>query len=469
MKKILFPSIIFIFSSCTAELVEAPKRISSADFYNDVAQAESAINAIYFPLKTCFSAVYLITLEASTDYFIARDAMASISEFQGLEGQNRFATEAFWDNFYLSIRNANLVINNVPKGRKLTDEKKDFYVAEARFLRALCYFHLVRVWGRLPLRTDSNMDVLEIPRSSVEDVYQLILSDLAFAENYLDDTPVMEGRASKWAAKALLAEVYFYSKDYVNASLKAKEIIDSETFSLVEVNTAADFDHLFSGEVLSSSEEIFYIHYNRDLQWVYPRYLLAGASFLGSGGYYMVSGRPELPFYLDWDDNDLRKQYCTFSLPISGVVRIMSSKFRDPGELAGRNDYPLHRYADILLLYAEASCIASNSPTPDGVEKFNMIKRRAYGFASTESSPVDVSYSDHTVEEFVDLVIRERGFENFSEGKRWFDLKRANKLKEYIKTARNIDVADRHMLWPLPSSEMNFNKAIDPGDQNPGY
>src|SRR5690606_4425305 len=131
----------------------------------------------------------LLTTEASTDIFIARDNWGQISLFEGLEGGNRSPTEGFWANFYTTIRNANIMIAAIPRAEKLTDAEKTFYVAEARFLRALAYFHLVRCWGGVPLRTDTNMDELHIPRSSVDDVYKLIIDDLIFAESNLPSVP----------------------------------------------------------------------------------------------------------------------------------------------------------------------------------------------------------------------------------------------------------------------------------------
>ena len=106
----------------------------------------------------------------------------------------------------------------------------------------------------------------------------------------------------------------------------------------------------------------------------------------------------------------------------------------------------------MLLFYAEADCRANNGPTPDGMEKLNMIHRRAYGIDPGTVSDVDFILSDYTEESFVDLVIKERMYEMMYEGKRYFDLKRTGKIKSAIKDAFDIDVADKHLWWPIPNS-----------------
>src|SRR5690606_16754361 len=128
-------------TSCKDELIEKPYLITQENFYNNKVEAEAAIAAVYPGLRSAFSAVYLLTTEASTDIFKARDNWGQISLFEGLEGGNRSPTEGFWANFYTTIRNANIMIEAIPRGASLTDAEKTLYVAEARFLRALAYFH----------------------------------------------------------------------------------------------------------------------------------------------------------------------------------------------------------------------------------------------------------------------------------------------------------------------------------------
>src|SRR5690606_4639441 len=120
------------------------------------------------------------------------------------------------------IRNANIVIKNAPEGDAISPEDVDKYVSEARFLRALSYFHLVRNWGDIPLRTEENMENVELAKSSKEEVYDFILADLLEAETNLPEEQELLGRPTKFAAKTLLADVYLQLGQYSEAREKAR-------------------------------------------------------------------------------------------------------------------------------------------------------------------------------------------------------------------------------------------------------
>ena len=107
----------------------------------------------------------------------------------------------------------------------------------------------------------------------------------------------------------------------------------------------------------------------------------------------------------------------------------------------------------------------------DAMEKVNMVHRRAYGYDPTTPSEVDFNLSDYaTQDKFLDLILQERMYEQFNEGKRWFDLLRLGIVKEQIMKIKGIEVQDKHLLFPIPQTEFNYNEALDPAtDQNPGY
>jgi starch-binding outer membrane protein, SusD/RagB family len=104
------------------------------------------------------------------------------------------------------------------------------------------------------------------------------------------------------------------------------------------------------------------------------------------------------------------------------------------------------------------------------MEALNQVRRRAYGLAPGTAAPDDYVATAYNAATFQDLVLRERAYEFHYLGKRWLDLKRTGKVKQAIQDSKKITVADKHLLWPIPNSELNFNKALDPSkDQNPGY
>ena len=150
---------------------------------------------------------------------------------------------------------------------------------------------------------------------------------------------------------------------------------------------------------------------------------------------------------------------------------MLFKKYIDPnGTTNASNDWPIYRYPEVLLIYAEAANWANGGPTTDAMEYVNKVHRRGYGYNSEIESPVDFKLSDYNVNSFFELVLQERGYEMILECKRWLDLLRTNKAVETIKMSEGIDLDTSMLLWAIPVIETNYNKAIDPvKDQNPGY
>ncbi|MBY5959171.1 RagB/SusD family nutrient uptake outer membrane protein [Membranicola marinus] len=472
MKYLIYISALCITLSCTDDLIESPKSLVVESFYNTKAEVETAIAAIYDPFRSgsVFGAIYLSQQECKSDQIReCRGSWVPVSEFEGLNNTNISRISGTWVQLYRSIRNANLVIGNVSNGKELTESEKAQYIAEAKFLRALAYFHLVRNWGGVPLRTEENSDEADLSRNSVDEVYDLIQEDLVSAEKSLP-TSSISGRANIWAAKALLADVYLNLEKYSLAAEKANDIIKSGNFSLVPVEKPEDFELLYGSSVVGSPEVIFSFNFNETSGWSHVRYAHGvNVPYLGVSGYYVFYSDAQQPNYVNWDDNDLRKQYNWYSWDTPLGELLMNKKFSDPGQLVARNDYPLYKYSEILLLYSEAISRSKESPSEEAVNALNQVHRRAYGYNSENGSPVDFVVEDFNLEELINIIIKERGYETQGEGKRWLDLKRLGKAKEYIKETLNKEVSDKSLLWPIPDNEINFNKAISPSDQNPGY
>lgn len=479
-------SILLIFSallmvSCSDVLEEKPKSIAAELFYNTPTEVEAGLNAIYTPIRSgsTLGALYQCQQEIYADYLIGRGSHAPLNDYNGLDNTNITRVGDMWSAFYQSIRNANIVIEKAPAGISLTPADVQKYLGEARFMRGLSYFFLVRNWGGVPLRTETNTDSIDLPRASQAEVYNFILADLEWAELNLPDVPRLVGAPSKLAAKAVLTDIYMNLHEYDKARDKALEVITSNKFSLVNVTVADDYDKIFGPEVTTSTEEVFYLKYARTPNgqgFSYPHYChYPNSGYYPPGGYYTFFADPGLSTFIrDWDKNDLRYSFNwygqTFGL---GDNTILSKKFSDKGAItAGGNDYPMYRYADILLFYAEAVAQADGAPSADAMEKLNMIHRRAYGKNPVVAdAAVDFKLADYAGKQpFIDLVVKERGYENCSEGKRWLDLKRLGIAEETIQAAKGMAMTPRHLLWPIPTIEYNYNKAIDPvKDQNPGY
>ncbi|GAA4780124.1 RagB/SusD family nutrient uptake outer membrane protein [Olivibacter ginsenosidimutans] len=467
----------FILVSCQKELEENPQAVNAEDFYNTAEEVETAVNAIYTPLRITMFPNYIATLECQSDWLYGRGSWDPLSQYQGLNDANVTRVSGFWDVFYRSIRNANLVIQKAPLGTSISVEDVNRFVAEAKFLRAFCYFQLVRNWGGVPLRNENNMLEPNLPKSSVEDVYQFILADLLEAESNLPTTQADGGRPTVWAAKTLLGDVYLQLGQYEQAEAKASEVMATGNFSLVKIANKEDFQQqLYGPDIQTTSEEIFSFKYARlpdqgnYILWISNHPSTKLFSFDGA---YAVHGYATNPNYINQDEADIRKQLwdkIDFGL---GPNTLVSSKYVDQkaiSQTGAGNDQPIYRYAEVLLLYAEANCRIQHAVTTEAMEALNQVHRRAYGLDPKIPSDIDLKLADYTAETFIDRIIQERGYEFVYEGKRWLELKRTGKVDELISYGKGKTVAEKHLLWPIPVSEMNYNKALDPKvDQNPGY
>lgn len=470
-----------VMSSCSDALLEKPQSIAAEVFYNTPAEVEAGLNTMYVPLRrgSALGALYLCQHEIYTEYLYGRGSHAPLNDYAGLDQTNVSRVGDMWAVFYESIRNANIVIERAPLGTKISPAQLDTYLGEARCMRALNYFYLVRNWAGVPIRDEHNMNTRELARNTQEQVYDFIVADLEWAETHLPDKPRLAGAPSKWSAKAILTDVYMNLHQYDKARDKAGEIITSNKFSLVNVTVPEDFEKVFGADVTNSTEEVLYLKYARvpsGQGFSYPQYChYPNSGYFPPGGFYTFYSDSESNLFLkNWDKNDLRYTFNWYSQTFGlGPNTILLKKFVDKQAVTGGgNDYPMYRYADILLFYAECVAQAGTAPNADAMEKLNMVRRRAYGKnPATADATVDFKLADYaTKQAFIDLVVRERGYENCGESKRWLDLKRLGIAEEIVQEGKGKTMAPRHLLWPIPVIETNYNKAIDPvKDQNPGY
>ena len=471
--------------SCEDTLVEEPRLLTIEGFYNSSAEVEAGLAAIYDPLRGQMSGWWIGILESHTPWGAGFTGSANFDSYRSMQGLSNVGTNNLvprWDAFYRSIRNANLVIKHTPGGEALSQEQIDRYLAEAKFMRAFAYFQLVRGWGGVPIYTEETMDqTTGAPKGTQEQVYELIASDLEFAELHLPEAAPVLGRPSQWAAKTVLADVYLYQERYAEASETAYEVIQSGVYSLEEITVPEDFNKVF-GMDANSAEEIFYLKYNLNS----PSQLILftqqiNTPWFGSNGYGIYYWHDQAELYANWDDGDLRKQFNWYEadlespflagqpfFPNEDVTFLDSKKYNAPDATTATFDLPVYRYADILLIYAEASARVNNGPTVDGIEQLNQVHRRAYGLNPLAPSAVDFSAAGYDLESFIDLIVQERGYEFQMEGKHWFTLKRTGRVYPVMQRIGR-EVAEKHLLWPIPPIEFDLNEALTASDQNPGY
>ncbi|GJM33608.1 MAG: membrane protein [Saprospiraceae bacterium] len=471
-------------ASCTDFLAEEPRNlISSVNFYKNEADAKAAIAGAYSSLGNEYYGnweyyAFNVLHSGAAD---GRGSQGPISIYnQVLDQRNIDRAGGIWGRIYSAINRANAVLDNVPDIEDMDQGLKTQILAEARFLRALAYFELVRGWGPVPLRLTETkgLDGVAAPRAPENEVYSQIIEDATAAEKDLPDVQDDgTGRASKWAAKMLLAQVYLTREQWAEARDLADEVINSSLFSLVLVDEPDDFYQIFREK--THTEDIMSRQHSETTQSEIPNFLhITNVPVYNPSGSGFFAWLPIQNSFIgdSWDDDDLRKSFnlyteyvdasgATVSLP--PTTPILFKKFIDDTNGQQTFSVPLFRYTEAFLIYAEAASQAEGGPSATALERLNTIKRRGYGYDPFSVSPVDYP-AGMNQQDFRDAVLKERDYEFLLERRRWWDLKRTNRVIEYFSSIGRTFLTER-LLWPLPENEINTNPALGPGDQNPGY
>lgn len=473
-----------LLASCEGWLTETPRNIvTKNNYYRTEADAQAAITGAYSAIGSdYFGITYYLMEELHADYLTGRGTQAPISSVDMLLNQMSIdRCGQCWESFYKCINRSNAVLDNVTP-MDISDALKRRILAEARFLRAMSYFNLVRAWGDVPLRLHEIVDesTLAAPRAPVADVCRQIEEDLLIAENDLpDDVGRNTGQASRWAAKMLYAQLLLAQERWGECADKCLQIIAANKFALVPVEVESDFYNLYNDD--SSVEDIFSIHHSITKRAEITFYLHAPATppynYSGSEGVYAWLPNTKGASIIgdSWDDRDLRKSFNLYKQYqneqgewVDNTVNpVLFKKFITTKEGTAINTVPVYRYAEALLMYAEAACMAEGSPSPQALERLNQVRRRAYGYPAAAPSKIDCP-AGMSCAEFRDAVLRERAYEFLLERRRWWDLKRTGKIKEAF-AAIGKNYIDERLLWPIPLAEIQNNPMIDYKDQNPGY
>lgn len=474
----------FLLVGC--DLDEKPMKIAEETFYNNEKELEAGIFGIYSQMQQGLRKNIHTIPESQSDYGYARGSYAGNGTFQGLDNTNVGRMSDIYSRLYKAIRDANTVVKYAPKAlENARVEDIDRLVAEARFLRSFIYFTMVKAWGGLPLRTEHNMLEESVARTPAYDIYQYILDELTSIENVLPDNPPKDqfGRPTKMSAKAVIADVLLYMEKWDLAKSKSLEIINSGKHNLVQVSSANDFEKIYGLTANGTSEEIFYIKYTAAYgnDFVNMGHYTTTKHFNNKGNNGIYTDSVKNLFIKEWDHRDLRKKFNFYNhnVDFGTNINVNSSRttlfYKKFTDLANINKYcatdlPVYRYADILLLFAEADARSNNQTTAAAIDAVNQVRRRGYGLPSNQAQAFDYKLSDYTnLESFLNLLVKERGYETMFEGKRYFDLKRMGKYEAEIKRVHGIDIDPKILLYPIPLDEINYNDAISSADQNPGY
>ncbi|KIC02179.1 carbohydrate-binding protein SusD [Flavobacterium sp. JRM] len=489
MKKIITLLLsVGLFISCTELEVTPTSFVTEDNYFKTQDDAVASVNAVYASLsldpgeQSLFGRNLYFLTDMATDY-AAAGVSATNPQVRALSSLTHDATsdrvQVAWRQIYAGINRANVSIDNVPRVSG-SEVVKTRLINEAKFIRALLYFQAVRLWGGVPivLHEPKSIDLenLKANRATVDQVYAQIITDLKDAEGLPTTYPANDaGRATSGAAKAILAKVYLTRKDWPNAILKTKEVINGGYgYALFE-----NFADVFNKTKKNGKEHIFSVQFEPNQAGNGS----SGSTFQGTSFTGFTATEPAdiisdvTLFYDTYTAGDTRRDvsYAKQLLnPATGTLytfpKPIFKKYLDltnlatPGNVA--INFPIIRYADILLTLAEATNEQSG-PTTEAYEALNQVRRRAYGKPINTPDPT-IDLSGLTPATFRAAIQEERKKEFVQEGQRWYDLVRWGTLvTEVKKVVAKASVSERNNLYPIPQSERNINPVGLP--QNPGY
>ncbi len=496
MKKIFLITVLsLLFFSCSDELDQTPiSEIGSNNFYSNEEDFENAVTGIYSTLDIYPNMqFYLSEVRSDNMYAVTQTGVRpyeQINNFDVTLATNEQVSDN-WNNNFRGIFRANTVLDQLNANANAVEDEttRNRMEGEAKFLRAFFYFDLVRYYGRVPLmdRVYTPEETLDLGRSPVADVYDLILSDLQDAITLLPATypGSQEGKATSWSAKAMLGLVYLTrsgptygiegpgldSGEYTEALAQFNDIINNGPFCFVD-----DYASIFSYENEGNPEIIF------DIQYI--------SGGLGAGGEYQSltvpngyltvnqAGFPNgedrkqvsTDLIQDYPTDDVRDDFNILEgytdennnfIPSPFYVKYIDLQFAGQDRFDWGLNYPVIRYTDILMMKAEAILMGGSGSQADVISYVNMVRDRA-GLPSV--STVDIN-----------VLLEEKRREFACESKRWFDLIRTGMVVETINDWVPVeDVQNRmnlmdenQIIYPVPTDQMTVREGLY--EQNPGY
>lgn len=519
---ILLLSMVFI--SCNSLLEENPEyTLNGTSIFADSGSAQLALNACYGYMAgtNMYGQFIVASTEIASGISWAQKAANSQYNFASLNFQPADDYNLYlWAGTYKTISETNAFIDGIENSSL---PKKDYLGAQAKFIRALCYYNLVFIYGGVPLRLGATTkDNIFLPRSTKDEVLDQVIKDLEDAILALNDVEKSSAIPSKITAYAMLAKVCFLrasSEGEASSKWQKAKIYGDKAFALAgtTVQLEPKFATLFNEKTTESAESLFKLNYSMNgtvssfnkNSWMYSPYnsTLAGIHYPNrrvSKAFfnYFKTKHPTDPridvsyfqnSYINVKNNTVVKCYPSITDQGNQYAWAFYKKpydSRQTGQIAAKM-FVVYRYADFLLLMADVENELGN--TAKGVDYVNQVLKRArLSVTPAAVDPVDVAASV-TKQDLRQIIFDERLFELNQEGhtfietrRRGYDffypiLHRHNTDQLTIPGFTNTNVwsdftmpesrplIDKAMLMPIPESEINSNSAIGIENQNPGY
>ena len=484
--------------SCNSFLKEVPKTFEQPDnYYSTEAQVRMGVNGAYYGYRMPLNnnglndgdqSLVLFEFLAGYarkdgSYFAQQNEVINLN----IKDDNSFAAGP-WGTLYSSLNNVNTMINILEKKEDIdiTPESRKRYLGEVLFLRALYYFNLVRYYGPVPMKTTptTGFSDAQLPLSSEAVVYGQIVNDLTQAETLMEEGGTAwnnaDGRISKGAVKALLAKVYltmagYPIKDnsaYKKAYDKALEVVKSGQYSLYDTYEQARLGYDTNGKEYILSIQCMKDQFHNPLHMIsVPRpggtalqpYISMYDATRPGGGWAPC---PEL--YNSYAEGDKRTENHAFyfttqaAMDEPSVVHTFSPsvyKYWDEDAVhdgkCGKN-FPILRYADILLTLAEAACAGGSTSDAEAINAYYQVRHRAM---PSESKPSSITFEQ---------VFKERIWEQAFDGENWFNMIRTRKAFDFAQK-KVVDLighkapglTDRYeeadLLLPYPVDQVRLN------------
>lgn len=449
-----------LLTGCKSGFLDlTPQSQPNADnFYRTANDFGNAVNGAYDALQSAnqYGGDFNTLLEARSDNVLDNDPSSNaglrynIDRF--IEPTTNTVLRDTWGSLYTGINRTNLILDKID-AIPFDATLKARYTGEAQFIRALSYFNLVRLWGKVPLvlKAGSTADARAYIRNEVTDIYAAIEKDLTAAATNLPASYSGSdvGRATSGAAKALLGKVLITEQKYAQAVQVLREVANSNTYRLLPA-----IGDVFTVANKNNAEIVFAVKFRK-----------------GVGG---VSEGHGLWFGTNIGDNiekSLRSAYAAddkrlpliAQIAVPSNVNVVPRKYYDEVSATNDvgNDYPVLRYADVVLLLAEALNEVGYQANGEALQLLNQIRTRA-GVAVYTAAQLSSQAA------FRDAVLAERRLEFPLEGQRWFDLIRTGKAIDAIKVT-GITVPANRLIYPIPQSEIDVYNNPGTFAQNPGY
>uniref|UniRef100_UPI0040492702 RagB/SusD family nutrient uptake outer membrane protein n=1 Tax=Flavobacterium sp. TaxID=239 RepID=UPI0040492702 len=485
--KATFLLMILLVVGCGDDFIEITPEysINSENYFNSKNDYDQALIAAYDMLQSTYQNVLLGEI-ASDNTLCGGESANDVVGFQQVDDMIHTPVNAevkkIWGFMFAGVNRCNYILEFQNK----TDfEGKEQIIGEARFLRAYYHFELVKWFGGIPLKGDARFtlgDETSIPRSTVEEVYASIEADLQYAVNNLSVTAAQTGRVTKGAAQALLGKAYLYQNKFSEAANTLESLIQNTGgYSLVQ-----NYNSIFEMAGENGPESVFEIQYT-DLEGAGFGCLQCseGNVAVGFSGVRNYDGPefssgfsfnvPVADVYNAFEQGDGRRdvailnidQWASDTGATFGVgyehtgyfnrkylPRKRSANAAGDLNLTNPNNYRAIRYADVLLMAAEAFN-RGNIDDEKARLYLNTVRQRAF------------SDNDHNITAsgaaLTDFILNERRLELVGEGHRFFDLVRTGRAAESI----DGFVSGKHELFPIPIEEIQFSNGN--WSQNPQY